>query len=927
MVECHPSAAGVEHYREVTESLDFPMPAEVRTGPIHGPRPRNLHLGGTPIAMTIRMVGGLIPTDSVLWKIAARAPDSMEYEVAGTMLWMLSLPEWIVDLMNEWGWLDVPLIRWKDLMKEPLISIRRYGMMGRHKDDAVYLLRKMINVTYRRDNEADWEKEKGNRQGRAWHKMLLGRGRYYDKLMKHVMTYERRQVQNLNKRADNGDMDDWWTRRHHSTPGGSTSAGGWGRSLLREDPRFGANDRPNKKTIVEALPEGVPRLLMTMPTLYVARASTKHEPGDKRRALYAVNDLPYLVSAFASANAEKEADMPGISARQTPEDFIRWLADSTQLPAYWLSSDYDDYNKEHTLEELSIINICRSRAWSELHSKGKAAADKAAAHAWLANAMLQSFITWPKGATERVWCGLFSGGRDTMRDHCTIHNADVRIIREDAASIGYRTRLAHPTRGEHEAGDDEDIAFHDPLSAAVYGRTALLQNHELNPRKQLAGAAHHEYLQVLCHPGSKAQRPLAAMLATLSTGNWYVPSAMWLDSIIQGVADNWWETTCRGLPPAAAQHMACAYLDTMMRIHDDVRGGWTDLEWWSYRSPGYAHPLWGVVTESPPVVRRYPGADKSWPCQATDAWMERNKRMLLLAPRRKREEYRESLLQSSHGSAFLQYRQSQLRAEVRHNWPERVERRYTIDMAATAPGFSPAEMVQLAHSLRSTGPRSLAEQASRMGMDPEVLALVGGYGQLAKLLPGNLWSRYATVVPAHELTPRAASSSWAFRSMALRASAKHPLLHKKPVDSSHVLIYVYAANGAGKTWLVERNAGWMDMDAIARPIGLDKPAYKDGLENASARHIFIGKVLRRAVEQSAIVVLGQWNPREITAVASGMSMPIRILAYEPGYEVRVARLMARGWSEDKIARRAKRWVVHPEACRTVEELTAKVRGL
>lgn len=166
MAYMQPSAAGVEHYREAFDRLDCYIDASDRVGPVSGPRERNLHLGGTPIAMTLAMVGGLIDSQSCLWKIAERSPDSMEYEVASTMLLMSSWPEWLVQLVDEWGWLDLPLIRWKDVLKPHLIAIRRMGMAGAVKSDEVYCTRKLINTTYRRDTEADWEKEKANRLGR-----------------------------------------------------------------------------------------------------------------------------------------------------------------------------------------------------------------------------------------------------------------------------------------------------------------------------------------------------------------------------------------------------------------------------------------------------------------------------------------------------------------------------------------------------------------------------------------------------------------------------------------------------------------------------------------------------------------------------------------------------------------------------------------
>lgn len=922
----HPSTAGVEHYRGCVTALECTVPLESRTPPVEGPHPRNLHLGGTPIAMTIAMVSSLIPDGSPIWKIARRSPNSMEYEIAGTMLSLLSWPAWLIEKCDEWGWFEVPLIQWKDALKEDLIAVRRMGMAGTRKDDDVYCTRKLLNVTYRRDTPADWEKERANRLGRSWHKHLMSGKPYMPRLMHHAYTYERRQVLNISKRADYRDMRGWWARRHHTTPGGSTSAGTWARKLFKDDERMGQNDRPNKKSVVEALDDEAYKLLLWFPPRLVARASTKHEPADKRRALYAVNDIPYFVSSFASFNAEKEADMPGVAARQTPEDFLRWIADAREMKGYWLSSDYDDYNKEHTLEELALCNVVRAKAWLTAVG-GRTAEQKAAAHMWLAEAIMSSSIEWPDGEETRVFCGMFSGQRDTMRDHCTIHNSDVRIIREDAADMGYHIQLAHPTRGENESGDDEDICFADFIAACIYAKTALAQGHELNPRKQMAGAHHHEFLQVQAVPGGSAQRPLSALLSTLATGNWYVPSATWFDSIIQGVSDNWWEAAVRGLPLAAAQHMAAAYLDTMMRVHDDVKGDWVDLEWWDYRSPGYKHPLWGVTTEKPPVARKNPVPRATWPSNATKSWIKCNARLLRDVPPRKIKEYEQSLLEASHGSAFVQYRQTQLRAEVRHNWPPRVPRRYTLDRSLAMPGFTMDEMAQLANSLGTqTAPRSEGEQAARMGLDPQIISLVGAYEALAGLLDGPSWSRYARVIPARELTERAWASSWAFRSWCMRTAGTDPRVHAQATPTRRLRAYIYAPNGAGKSWFVNRMANWSDIDAIARPIGLNKPSYREGRENMSERRLFLARVIQRAITDDVEVLLGQWDPHEVTTITNQMGIKLRLMAYDPGTDIRVDRLRRRGWTEEEIARRAKRWISMPETCRTPEELTAKLQS-
>lgn len=54
----------------------------------------------------------------------------------------------------------------------------------------------------------------------------------------------------------------------------------------------------------------------------------------------------------------------GIMVRQTPADVIEWMAVSEgglagpeADGAYWLSTDYSDYNSEHTMFEMTALDV------------------------------------------------------------------------------------------------------------------------------------------------------------------------------------------------------------------------------------------------------------------------------------------------------------------------------------------------------------------------------------------------------------------------------------------------------------------------------------------------------------------------------------------------------------------------------------------
>lgn len=927
----HYNACGVEHFRRLAIGVSVEAPVQLRTPPISGPRARNLHIGGAPVAADIRMVASLIQEDSVVWEVVKRSPDSMEYEVAGTMLWLSSLaPELLMELARA-GWLEVPLPMWHIELKKMLELPRRAGIFGGIVGDQVYQLRKMANVTWRRDEEADWAQEKYNRTSRSCGKHLLSGGSYLHKLFEVECAYEDKHCALIADRVDTSPMEEWWARRGHHVPGGSTSSGYWIRDILKSDERFGKDDRPGKKSVMEALPqEGFMNWLFAQVPSLTARASTKYEPGGKQRALYAANDIPYLLSAYASVHAEKEKVHRGVVARQSPEDALLWMQDCMEIGGYWLSTDYSDYNAEHTLAELALGNLARAQAWAKI--PGEVARTKAASSVWMAQAVMSSYVQWPGGDMQRVFSGLFSGGRDTMRDHCTKHDADIKIGRFDAQMLGYAVEMAHPQRGEYLAGDDEDVCFATALDAGIYATTLCMQGHDLNPSKQMAGSKHHEFLLLIAHPDSSAHRPLAALLATLASGDWYVPTATWYDAAISSLSDSWWEAACRGLPATSARRMASAYLDTLMRVPEPARtmvdGGhagrpeWKKLEWWSYRSANRKHPLWNVVTEGPPVVRDKPTPHRSWPSKATDAWMELHAKQLRHVPARKRRLYRDALLEASHGSAFLKYRQTSLREKVGENWPRRVERTYDYGGIAIAAPYSMADMAQMAYSLigQNSRPRTEEELASRLGVDSQMLTLLGGFWEIPKFVDARRWAKFAQILPARGLSERCHTSSWTFRSLASRSVGLDPRLHDGVVDPAPLCCYVYVPNGGGKTWMVSRFGGLVDLDTVAAPVSALRPRARRGLENHTARQFFLTRLLLRAQATGARALLGQIPIAEVAVAAEAIHLKMRMLSYEPGVAVRVERLRDRGWDVEKIERYASRWVYYPDSCQTVQEL-------
>lgn len=914
MVLAQGGCAGVEHFRRMFSYLDCSIDMTdkklfdghryryYKFGEVcEGPRPRNLHLGGTPIAMTLRMVGAVIPNDDKLWHIVKISPNSMEYELAGFLLLMTTLSTRIKELMFEFGWFCVPLDLWCKVVKPKMDLIRRAGMFGELKDDSVYNMRKLISVTIRRDDEADWEKEKFNRTNVSWGKVCMSGAHYLEELMKEAELFETLVVNGIAKRGDSESVEGWYGRRHHFMPSGSTSCGSWIRPLMRKDGRLGSNDRPNKKSVFEALDVDCFNFALGMAPIWVARGSTKPEPGDKPRAVYANNELSYILNSYGSVHAEKEMGHFGSVARQGIDDFAVWVQEN-EKPGYWLSADLTDYNANHELYELSLMNTARAKCW--LRTTTTYRGSKSQVHMWIAEAVLSSWIQFP-GDDRRVISGMFSGSRDTMRDNTTKHTCDLRIILKECSKIGMPVMVD----ANFQAGDDEDTKFRHCLDAAVYLNVMGSMNHQLNAKKQLAGVSHHEFLQVMVDSFLKLQRPLGSLIATMASGNWYVPTATWFSAAISGISDNWWEAAVRGLDLHAARHMAAAYLDTIMRIKPEG-GKYVALEWWDYRSPRVAHPLWDVVTKAPPEINEKPTSRESWPHKATDDWLKAQSRILQHATESKYKMYREFLLQESHGSAFLEWRQENLRTKVLEIWPERKVRMYPNGVSAMEPGFTSSEMAFYYSQLgTSTLPRDEKELASRLGVDPQLVSLVGGWNRLGALISGPNWAKFSATLEGRQLSKRTWASSWAFRSWASRTTQYVEELHSGgfvPRKAKRML-YIVANNGAGKSYLMNKNTDWVEMDTFASSISFDRPHWINDSFSLVYKEYYTTKVLERLISGGARIFMGQWHPDIVVKCSAKLGVQVDWVHFEPGEDIRISRLIKRGYDMDRIESLKRRW--------------------
>jgi hypothetical protein len=240
------------------------------------------------------------------------------------------------------------------------------------------------------------------------------------------------------------------------------------------------------------------------------------------------------------------------------------------------------------------------------------------------------------------------------------------------------------------------------------------------------------------------------------------------------------------------------------------------------------------------------------------------------------------------------------------------------------PGFTIAEISFWSDMYESrTNPKSDDELAARLGVDPQLQGLIGSWNHIAPYIDGPRWAAFAPVADVHVPLPRTAASNWAFSSWALNLASFVPDLHARRLTKRlKQLVYVYAPNGSGKTWLCRRSTTWGDIDALAAPIGLDKPKYGKGLERLSKRHLFMVLVLRKAILEGYVVLFGQWDPADLLNAAAGMDINLHIKYFDPGEEIRVTRLQKRGWDAESIQHRRERWITDADFITDWRQLVA-----
>lgn len=857
-----------------------------------------------------------------------------QWAVSGLILFLSFLPPSLRDVVFlQSGLLYVPMPFWEELLKGWLVAVKRcpaiYGSPV--NEETVLMLRKLLNLVVRDELDPDWQADyDAHTKDMQVHYSLDGnwqlvRDDYLPRISELLRNFIPEVLSKAVLDSDLSPIDEWWAKRAQWAPSGSSSdktpAAG-----MYQDQRVQATDRPNKKVIFCELPDDYPQRALWVTPRSVGRGSVKNEPGHKDRCLWATDDLAFTVAAYASHNIEKFTNLDGIRAKQMPSDVMEWATQSysTKGTQRWLSLDYSDYNKEHEMEVLSSLNVELAASWIEAPGDTECMVDKARAALWQAKAHLVKFAIGPVLEAYRVLGGLFSGDRDTARDHAFLHWAYSTHVTRLCKLVLRNFSLLY----KNFTGDDEDTAVLNWAHAALYLIGHLLVGHTIKAAKQICSNKYHEYLQRLIGANTAPLRPICTSLGALFSGQWYHDTYRWYDNITQSLSDNLWDCHVRGMPLLLARRLAVSMIDRQMRV--ELKDGTIkQLEWWVYRHGSQIeHPLWAGTAGGRELVPEI--AAKVEPLHAAqlgiDAMIQFRKGQLSQMPFDE-DNYRRLLAPEVYSSIYASERGKNHRRFAAQRWPQR----YSEPRLEGVPNivWYDGDWLLRHHQLipaTDRRPTTLDEVLGGMGLDAMFVAAAGGLKKVMEYLPPNKLAKFVlpvekTSLPLgyRKLDPAIQS---VLSSVAIGQSGTAALLTSQPqraakamphimhlpfsMGSEYPLTVIYARNGAGKSYYVQRTYGTVDVDDLissARAQGAIHAHSKTDITKARAAIDTFQLVLN---DCGTVSLVGQY-PIHDYILRCNCQRALNIIVVDPPEAVITTRLRARGWTDEKINDRRLRW--------------------
>jgi hypothetical protein len=513
--------------------------------------------------LTLYMLDAAQPLSPLELAVIGANREVEEHTIVALLFWLRSLPHHLRTLVDEAQLALVPLRSW-DKLKTLFDTIRLQAgtSQGAHLREWAGLVRKISSLTGRDLRSADWEQEKERLKVAYANRMSALSPTEYYSLFLHCARGLIAELEPHLVSKRHTTIEEWWKTRVATTPAGSSS---W-RSLASEfkTKSHKSADRPNKRVLYSLLPQESINWITNQQPRCHARTSTKPEPGRKRRALYAADDLHTIISSFSSWGFEDAMRFDGMVAKQSPSDILQWLQlhnTSLSVGGHWLSLDYTDFNKEHHWWEQSTLNLLIAAMWARQGPKNAVARQKTQAALWLA-ASYRNRTAMVDNKMLRIHHGLFSGERNTARDNTLLHNIYKRMM---LLLTPFATGTAIAPLSIMMCGDDEDGWHASQEHAVAYYATGVAVGWHYNKVKQLMSRDSHEFLQVMASANSSPTQPLAAAVVAYITGNWYKSPTLDLLGLPSAMMSTTIELVARGATKDFVFNMTRRYLNSLFK--------------------------------------------------------------------------------------------------------------------------------------------------------------------------------------------------------------------------------------------------------------------------------------------------------------------------------------------------------------------------
>jgi len=602
----------------------------------------------------------------------------LEYAVAALAIWMTTdVGQYVCSKLAIW---KIPLHDWDKAVKNYATECRRLGQIfgtGKEEVELAFGMRRLVSLAGRTPDDADWEKEMRERTQVTTAKRGFKDGKISSAAYRYIRWNTLDDIvaaamPALAKRS--GSFQEYLDRRWWSTPRGTTSFGASVKAMLKEldNPDLDLQLRPIKPVVQEVRSMQEQLRDVAAGARAHARGSTKPEPGLKKRALLAVDDITALVAGYASNNIETVVKSDGMVLRQDPADVSEWVNFDVGDDVWRVSNDYSNFNILNSLRSLQLVDIMLAKHWLQLPYRF--AKQKAAASHWVAASYNKATMQCPLGTFQTV-AGLWSGHRNTARDNTILHTVYLRAISSVMRALF--TATPYHVSKQRICGDDETLGYSHWHVAVCHTLVADALGYTSQVSKGMLSLAHDEFLQLIRIPGRPPKYPVANTILTFCSGNWYKDPVRNLGTTVKDISDHLWDMHLGGVPLQVCQQLGMQVLDYLMQVKD-TNGELIPLEWWKYRGCGLpeGHPLWGcVITPAAPDLHVNP-IIRNVPAHATDDAIKSEEAIWDVIGREAQERVRAERIEQSYRNVAKNQLTREYDRAVCATWPRRENHAY-----------------------------------------------------------------------------------------------------------------------------------------------------------------------------------------------------------------------------------------------------------